>query len=123
MREVISLSITIALLWVGGVATASGQQPDRSLDSPYSQRLSPYLDLLRNDNSILHPYHSFVQPRRQVQQRLRQQSSRIGQLEQDSARMQSASSRISGSRMQTGRGGRFQTYLHYYQFDSHPPRR
>ena len=108
-----SFIVFAVILITGSQADTFAQQPGPPATSPYQQRLSPYLDLLRADNSVLSPYHSFVRPRQQFNQRLRWQASRIGQLEQNAARLQSSRQAFS-SRMPTGRGGRFQSYLHFY---------
>ncbi|WP_442511960.1 hypothetical protein SH528x_003714 [Novipirellula sp. SH528] len=98
--------------------SVQGSQSRRngSGETPYQQRLSPYLDLLRNDNSALSPYHSFVQPRRQVQQNQNFQASQIQRIQRTIERPVTRSPQI--ERTQTGRGGTFNNYLHYYQFNS-----
>ncbi|KAA1261023.1 hypothetical protein LF1_35660 [Rubripirellula obstinata] len=80
------------------------------------QRLSPYLDLLRSDNSVLGPYHSFVLPRQQIQQSIRRQASEIRNLRRTVS--ESPHATPSHGRTQTGRGGSFNNHLHYYQFPS-----
>lgn len=82
--------------------------------APYQQRLSPYLDLLRTDNSALSPYHSFVQPRQQFRQTQSRQAAQIRGLDQMVPR--STGTPVYSDRIQTGRGGMFNNYLHYYQF-------
>ncbi|QEG02203.1 hypothetical protein Mal15_62880 [Stieleria maiorica] len=86
-------------------------------NSPYQQRLSPYLDLLRSDNSILSPYHSFVQPRQQFRQNQTRQFQQLQKLQRAFERSATGASAPS-ERTQTGRGGTFNNYLHYYQFNS-----
>jgi hypothetical protein len=95
-----------------------GAAPQHS-SSPYQNRLSPYLNLLRTDNSVLTPYHSFVQPRIQFQQNLNRQAHQIGQLQQAARGPGSHSRPESTVRRQTGRGGSFNNYLHFYRFN--PP--
>ena len=87
--------------------------------SPYQNRLSPYLNLLRRDDSALTPYHSFVQPRVQFQQNLNRQAYQLGQLQQTTSEHASRSRNGSTARQQTGRGGSFNNYLHFYRFN--PP--
>lgn len=82
--------------------------------SPYQQRLSPYLDLMRDDRSVLPPYHSFVRPRQEFRQRLNRQAAQIGRLGQAIGRPTSASTYSSSVRIPTGRGGTFYNYLHYF---------
>lgn len=94
-----------------------GATPQHSA-SPYQNRLSPYLNLLRTDNSVLTPYHSFVQPRIQFQQNLNRQAHQIGQLERASSGSGSNSRTGSTTRRQTGRGASFNNYLHFYRFNS-----
>jgi hypothetical protein len=94
-----------------------GATPQHSA-SPYQSRLSPYLNLLRTDNSVLTPYHSFVQPRIQFQRNLNRQAHQIGQLERASVGSGSSSQTESTTRRQTGRGGSFNNYLHFYRFNS-----
>lgn len=85
--------------------------------APYrhQQQLSPYLDLLRSDNSVLSPYHTFVRPRREVRRALNQQASDLHRLERATIGSHSTSRRDSSSRLPTGRGGTFHNYLHYYR--------
>lgn len=79
-------------------------------------RLSPYLDLLRTDNSVLTPYHSFVQPRQELRQNLRRQELQIGQLERTSLGFTTGTEIQASTRQPTGGGGNFNNYLHFYQF-------
>ncbi len=116
------MMLAAAIFCASSLSGALAQQPGPP-SSPYQQRLSPYLDLLRADNSVLHPYHSFVLPRRDFQQRLRLQAAQIGQLQQTTSRLQSQSPSSIAPRMQTGRGGRFQSYLHFYPMGIEPNRR
>ena len=118
------LGIIIAVVWLACTQVdARAQQPGPPAASPYQQRLSPYLDLLRADNSALSPYHSFLQPRREFNRRLRWQSNRIGQLEQNAMGFRSVPRSSLSSRMPTGRGGRFHTYLHFYPTQNQSPTR
>ncbi len=87
--------------------------------SPYQNRLSPYLNLLQAQTGVLTPYHTFVQPRIQFQQNLNRQASQIGQLERAERGQGSNSRNGSTARQQTGRGGSFNNYLHFYRFN--PP--
>ena len=111
----VSRSVTFAFVasfWMIPTATADGQTlPSGASTSPYQQTLSPYLDLLRSDASTLSPYHSFVRPRQQVRQQLQHQSSQIQRVQRETQFPQSQSS---PSRLQTGRGGSFNKFLHFY---------
>lgn len=112
----------VAGLWVGStLSDAHAQIPRQGIGggrsksaatAPYQQRLSPYLDLLRADNSALSPYHSFVQPRQQMRLNQNRQAAQIQSL----GRMIPSSGISSGTsdRIQTGRGGTFNNFLHYY---------
>jgi hypothetical protein len=103
-------------------AYAQVTYPDASsYQHPYQPRLSPYLDLLRNDNSLLTPYHAFVQPRREFQQRQLQLSTDLNRLEQTQQRQLSPKA-WGRTRLPTGNGGRFQTYLHFYSVNPSVPR-
>jgi hypothetical protein len=82
--------------------------------SPYRQTLSPYLDLLRNDDSVLSPYHSFVRPRQQMRQSISQQAAVLRQLEKTVT--QPFGVIPNQQRLPTGRGGSFNNHLHYYNF-------
>jgi hypothetical protein len=105
------------IVWIdlSGEAKAQGisGRPNAQTASPYNQRLSPYLDLLRSDNSALSPYHAFVRPRQQIQQGFQQQAFQIRKL-RGSINNTTAPHAIP-DRMQTGRGGGFNNYLHFYQ--------
>ena len=105
--------IVVALVWVGG-SVVNSKLPVRVAQSPYSQTLSPYLDLLRNDNSVLSPYHSFVRPRQQLRQSISQQAVTLRQLRQSIN--QPVGPMPSPQRLPTGRGGSFNNHLHYYNF-------
>lgn len=98
-----------------GVLLAQAVYP-QALGAPSHPSLSPYLDLLRNDNSVLPPYHSFVLPRRAVLQQQARQSLAIGQLEStvrsSNARLESTIG--NGSRLSTGGGGSYQNFSHFY---------
>ena len=76
-------------------------------------KLSPYLDLLRNDNSVLSPYHAFVLPRREIAQRQAAQAIELRRLEFATTR-RSAVSASTNPRFTTGRGGTFQSTLHFF---------
>ncbi|WP_182864769.1 hypothetical protein [Stieleria mannarensis] len=128
LRKTAARSITLA--WIGltvllPASQSHAQAPagrlgggsTRAGHSPYQQRLSPYLDLLRSDNSILSPYHSFVQPRQQLRQNQTRQFQQLQKLQRAFDRSATGTS-ASSERTQTGRGGTFNNYLHYYQFNS-----
>lgn len=124
-RAAAMLLLSLALQMLAFTGTASGQgtslpRKANPADSPYQQRLSPYLDLFRADASLLSPYHSFVVPRREVRQQLRRQSYQINRLQQQAVGLESRLDHSPGTRLPTGRGGSFNNYLHYYRLN-HPP--
>lgn len=84
--------------------------------TPASPTLSPYLDLLRNDNSQLSPYHSFVLPRRQIIQQQLQTSGEVQRLQGEFSRSSRPSQPTYQSRRPTGNAASFQSYLHFYNF-------
>lgn len=85
-------------------------------------RLSPYLNLLREDNSALSPYHSFVRPQRESYQQQSRQATQLQRLEtQVQSQQRTGIQRTSASRLPTGNSAKFQTFLHYYQFESIQP--
>ncbi|TWU60730.1 hypothetical protein Poly51_10110 [Rubripirellula tenax] len=96
-----------------GFSTGGKRTP---FQSPYSNTLSPYLDLLRNDNSALSPYHSFVRPRQRLQQTLGQQAASLRQLQRSVG--QPGIAAPVQQRLPTGRGGSFNNHLHFYDFNS-----
>lgn len=131
MKNLRRIAINLTLAWLPALvavtapSVASAQFPSSRRGAsgmggpssvPYQQRLSPYLDLLRADNSVLSPYHSFVQPRQQLRQNQNTQAARILTLERSFRQSPGASTQT--ERLQTGRGGMFNNYLHYYQFNS-----
>ncbi|WP_372894637.1 hypothetical protein [Stieleria sp.] len=122
IRTVVMVPVGLALVSLPVAAPAQaptqrfGGGSKRASSAPYQQRLSPYLDLLRSDNSILSPYHSFVQPRQQLRLNQNRQAEQLRNLERTIQR--SAAPTSQSERMQTGRGGTFNNYLHYYQFNS-----
>lgn len=106
---------------------ASAQMPRRSVgqsnqfrSSPYQQRISPYLDLLRADDSALSPYHSFVQPRQQMRQSLLFQAAQIHRLGQ--AAPTGWSNPSGQGRLPTGHGATFNNHMHYYRFPTNSSR-
>lgn len=109
----------VALIACGVAVPAVAQAPGRaSAGGPWHQHgarpaptLSPYLDLLRRDSGVLPPYHAFVRPRKRIAAQQQQQWQAIGKLKHDVRR---ASTRPDSAPLPTGRGGHFQTYLHYY---------
>ncbi len=92
--------------------------PTRS--NPYQPRLSPYLNLLRNDNSLLTPYHSFLQPRREFQQQQLQLYTEVTGIAQ-SRHIQNPGISAGHTRLPTGNGGQFQSYLHFYPLNNQRP--
>ncbi|TWT82768.1 hypothetical protein CA13_42310 [Planctomycetes bacterium CA13] len=114
--------VCLVLLPIAISLSGSAQSPSRSAtypspqaSSPYQQRLSPYLDLLRTDNSLLGPYHSFVRPRQQIRQNVSTQAIQLQRIERTIERPTSTTT--SSGRLPTGRGGTFNNYLHFYQFN------
>jgi hypothetical protein len=81
---------------------------------PTQPKLSPYLNLLRNDSGILPPYHAFVLPRREIYQQQTRQAGEIMRLEQATYLHAAPNSGGSSRRLPTGNGGRFQSYSHFY---------
>ncbi|MGB7329032.1 MAG: hypothetical protein WBD31_29395 [Rubripirellula sp.] len=114
----------IALLIVAGIGRADAQVTSQvrptPASNPYQQTLSPYLDLLRSDASALSPYHSFVRPRQQIRQQFELQSSQIQRIQRETL---TPANRTSPERLQTGRGGSFNNFLHYYNSNPSTPRR
>lgn len=119
-KLVFGIIVGLVSLFGSSMASAQAIQPmrptdQRALNQP---RLSPYLNLLREDNSTLSPYHSFVRPQRENYQRQSQQSSELRHLETRVLPRQQG--RIAGSpisRLPTGNGAKFQAYSHFYQFE------
>lgn len=105
--------VVLTMAWVGG-SVIDSQLPVQVAQSPYSQTLSPYLDLLRNDNSVLSPYHSFVRPRQQLRQSINQQATTLRQLRRTVA--QPLGTVRTQQRLPTGRGGSFNNHSHFYNF-------
>lgn len=106
------------------MAVAQAIRPMRPTDqkSLNQPRLSPYLNLLREDNSTLSPYHSFVRPQRENYQRQSRQSFEIQHLETRVFPQQHVGN--AGSpipRLPTGNGAKFQAYSHFYQFEPIQP--
>ncbi len=104
-----------------GVPGASAQAIRPMLPANQGARsqpqLSPYLNLLREDNSTLSPYHSFVRPQRENLQQQSQQSSALHQLENRVYSQQRGNAGgLSVPRLPTGNGAKFQSYSHFYQF-------
>ncbi len=89
-------------------------------DTRYTPKLSPYLDLMRADNSVLPPYYSFVVPRRELHQQQLRQAVEINRLQQATSQNVQPNASGDSSRLPTGRGGRFQTYLHFYGRSGRP---
>jgi len=113
MRTAYLLLVAIGLQTTS-LAQVTTQRFPVKRSNPYQQRLSPYLDLLRSDNSLLGPYYSFVRPRQEIRRNLNLHTSQIGELERSADIFRPAEGSTSGSRLPTGRGGTFNTYLHYY---------
>ena len=113
--------VTAALLMVVAQGSpTSAQSPfgktSGQSSSPYQQRLSPYLNLLRNDNSTLNPYHAFVQPRQQIQQNIVRQGIQLQRLNQayQSSSLGASLTTPSQNRRPTGNSGSFNNYSHFY---------
>ena len=118
--SIIAVIAGLVSLSGSSVATAQAIQPmrptdQRTLNQP---RLSPYLNLLREDNSTLSPYHSFVRPQRENYQRQSRQSSELQQIEtRVFPRQHTTIAGSSSPRLPTGNGAKFQAYSHFYQFE------
>lgn len=128
MLTIRSIPLWLALLTVtclGGMmsspALAQSTVPLSPIDQRTSQspRLSPYLNLLRQDNSTLSPYHSFVRPQREVYQQQVRQTAELQRLGTTIAARRPQ--RSPGSRLTTGNGASFQTFLHFYPTSSDRP--
>lgn len=125
LKHLIILGIMqiLGALGLSGNAAAQLNYPvlPQQHNAPIQPKLSPYLDLLRNDNSLLSPYHSFVLPRRELQRQQAHQAAEINRLEQATLRRDAHfTGPGNSSRLPTGGGGRFQTYLHFYRMNSRP---
>jgi hypothetical protein len=118
LRNLLLLGFMVALGILGYSRPVAAQALDRNLpvrnSVPYRPKLSPYLDLLRHDNSVLSPYHSFVVPRRELHQQQARQAAEINRLNQATFGRAARSAVGSASRLPTGTGSRFQTYLHFF---------
>ena len=117
-RDLVLLASLIALGTLGFARESAAQAiypgAQRQPLVPRQPQLSPYLNLLRNDNSLLNPYHSFVLPRRDMQQQQFRMATEINRLEQTSLGQFAPRSATTTNRLPTGNAGRFQTYLHFY---------
>lgn len=116
----LQLIFAVAIVTAPPAASLYGQSPRFAHPAPQRGPLSPYLDLLRVDAGLLPPYHAFVQPQRTVQHRLAQQQQAIELLHAQISQAPVSPS-PSPSERTTGGGGRFQTYLHYYNFSPQHP--
>jgi len=118
IRVFVLRTVFFLLVAINLQTTSHAQVPTQrstfKTSAPYQQRLSPYLNLLRSDNSLLGPYFSFVRPRQEIHRSLNRHTSQIGELERSIDTFRPAEESTSGSRLPTGRGGTFNTYLHYY---------
>ncbi len=117
-RGLLLLGFLVALGCFGLSRSVTAQQPYQGIPpkraAPYRPKLSPYLDLLRRDDSVLSPYHSFVLPRRELHRQQRAQAAEISQLRRATHGRARPGGRGTPSRLTTGNGGYFQTYLHFY---------
>ena len=113
--------VILAVLFSLGFAQRSQAQlmypiePQKPL-APASPTLSPYLNLLRNDNSQLSPYHTFVLPQRQIIQQQLQTTGDVSRLQREVSRSSRLSQPGYPSRRPTGNAASFQSYLHFYNF-------
>ena len=96
-----------------------GMPQTQRAGAPTQPKLSPYLNLLRTENSLLPNYHTFVLPQREIYQQQARQGAEIMRLEQATL-SHSSSSQSGSSRLPTGNGGHFQTYLHFYGWNNRP---
>lgn len=108
----IAVALSVALS-VEASAQFGNTQPPPFLGATNKPKLSPYLDLLRNDDSALSPYHSFVLPRREIAQRQAMQAIELRRLDYEATR-RSPSKTATTPRFTTGRGGTFQSTLHFF---------
>jgi hypothetical protein len=119
LRTIIIILAGIMGLCVNGPCSNVLAQTTQPL-SPIDQRgvnqprLSPYLNLLRQDNSALSPYHTFVRPQREVYQQQSRQNLELRRLS-NSLSVARRSEDSSTGRLSTGNGAGFQNYMHFYQ--------
>lgn len=84
----------------------------------YQPKLSPYLNLLRGDDSVLGPYRTFVLPQQRLYQQQVNQTVQIGRLQQAANRQTRGATR--NGRLPTGRGGQFQNTMHFFPQTTQP---
>jgi hypothetical protein len=107
-----------------GVQLGPSHQPGQGMQqgtAPYQPKLSPYLDLLRSDNSLLSPYHTFVVPKTQVQRQQTQQALEITRLRHAQMQRPVQGTTSSQERLQTGQSARFYSYSHFYRLGAGHP--
>ena len=116
-------TLLLILAFFAPSAQAQALRPMSTTDRQTASqpRLSPYLNLLREDNSTLSPYHSFVRPQRLLQQQQALQASEIARLEHTSSITRRAPD--ASERLPTGNAAQFQAYSHFYQFHQPLPKR
>lgn len=118
------LGLILSLAAYSSSAHAQALRPMSTTDRQTASqpRLSPYLNLLREDNSTLSPYHSFVRPQRLLQQQQALQAAEIARLERTSS-ISKRTERAPAERLPTGNAAQFQAYSHFYQFHQLQPKR
>ncbi len=124
IRSQLLATLLLILALCAPSAQAQALRPMSTTDRQTASqpRLSPYLNLLREDNSTLSPYHSFVRPQRLLQQQQALQASEIARLERTSSITRRAE-RDPAERLPTGNAAQFQAYSHFYQFHQPLPKR
>jgi hypothetical protein len=101
----------MAALWQVAPALAQTPPPGRAaVQPPRRPSISPYLNLGIENSGALPPYQTFVQPR--IEQQKQQASHYL--LQAKTAALEKNEFADSHLR-QTGLGGKFQNYSHFYQ--------
>lgn len=104
------MSLCIATLWLTEPTLAQPPLLDRPEVQPRRPSLSPYLNLGIENSGALPSYQTFVQPRIEQQ---KQQASQF--LLQAKTMALEKNAFVDSHLRQTGLGGRFQNYSHFYQ--------
>lgn len=122
---------SLVLLAIAFPGTALAQVNGGSRYVPARPTVSPYLNLLRTNNSPVPNYYSLVRPQLQ-QYSINEQQQSINQQQQSSLQTQQQGLRnVQEGLLEmrqpqvkaTGTGGRFMDYQHYYSFQRAAARR
>lgn len=105
------LALCIAALWLAEPVLAQPPSPGRpEAQPPRRPSLSPYLNLGIENSGALPPYQTFVQPR------IEQQKQQVTQYLLQAKTSALEKNEFADSHLrQTGLGGKFQNYSHFYQ--------